>query len=117
MRPGNNIHISIHNIFYGESKMTVGGGFKAITYSMKSLKKVGIKNAASASLSKNTCKACALGMGGQKGGMVNEVGDFPSVCKKSIQAHRTDIQPAIPEQLFQTQSIAEFRRQPNRELS
>ena len=33
--------------------------------------------------SKNACKTCALGMGGQRGGMVNELGHFPEVCKKS----------------------------------
>ena len=32
--------------------------------------------------SKNACKTCALGMGGQRGGMVNEPGHFPEVCKK-----------------------------------
>ncbi len=34
-------------------------------------------------------------MGGQKGGMVNEQGSFPEVCKKSIQATVADMQPAI----------------------
>ncbi len=47
--------------------------------------------------SKNACKTCALGMGGQRGGMVNESGHFPEVCKKSIQAAAADLQPAIPE--------------------
>ena len=27
--------------------------------------------------SRNACKTCALGMGGQEGGMVNEAGHFP----------------------------------------
>ena len=31
-------------------------------------------------------KTCALGMGGQAGGTVNESGHFPEVCKKSFQA-------------------------------
>jgi anaerobic selenocysteine-containing dehydrogenase len=46
---------------------------------------------------KNTCKACAYGMGGQNGGMTNELGEFPSVCNKSVQAQSTDIQPPIPQ--------------------
>lgn len=40
-------------------------------------------------------------MGGQSGGMVNELGEFPSVCNKSVQAQSTDIQPAIPSELFE----------------
>ena len=42
--------------------------------------------------SKNACKTCALGMGGQLGGMVNEAGHFPEVCKKSLQAMASDMQ-------------------------
>lgn len=45
--------------------------------------------------SRNACKTCALGMGGQKGGMVNEVGKFPEVCKKSVQAMAADMQGGI----------------------
>lgn len=47
-------------------------------------------------------------MGGQRGGMVNEMGEFPSVCNKSVQAQSTDIQPAIPVEVFQ-HKIADFR--------
>ena len=50
--------------------------------------------------SKNTCKTCALGMGGQAGGMVNEAGHFPEVCKKSVQAQAADMQPGIDEAVF-----------------
>jgi len=49
------------------------------------------------------------GLGGQKGGMVNEGGDFPEVCKKSFQAQLTDIQPPIPEELFAQKSIKELK--------
>ena len=35
-------------------------------------------------------------MGGQKGGMVNEAGRFPEVCKKSLQAMAADMGGAIP---------------------
>ena len=34
-------------------------------------------------------------MGGQAGGMVNETGEFPEFCKKSIQAMGADLQPPI----------------------
>lgn len=96
--------------------MTIGGGFKAIKYSLKASKEVGYRRMLKASLSKNTCKTCALGMGGQKGGMTDEMGRFPEVCKKTFQAQLTDIQKAIPEQLFQKKSIADFKKTPPRLL-
>ena len=54
-------------------------------------------------------------MGGQKGGMVNELGEFPSVCNKSVQAHSSDIQPAIPHEIF-SHTIDELRELSGREL-
>lgn len=86
-----------------------GGGFKAIKYSLQASQKVGFRKMYAAVSSKNTCKTCALGMGGQKGGMTNEVSEFPEICKKSFQAQITDIQEAIPETIFAEKSIAEFK--------
>ena len=85
-------------------------GFSSILYSLKVASKVGFKNFYQSIISKNTCKTCALGMGGQKGGMTNEVSSFPEICKKSIQAQLTDIQKAIPKTLFKKQSITDFRK-------
>ena len=48
--------------------------------------------------SRNACKTCALGMGGQEGGMVNEAGHFPEVCKKSVQAQAGDMGRTISEE-------------------
>ena len=59
--------------------------------------------------SRNACKTCALGMGGQKGGMVNESGHFPEVCKKSMQAMAADMQPAIPTEFWDRYGINELR--------
>jgi molybdopterin-dependent oxidoreductase alpha subunit len=59
--------------------------------------------------SKNACKTCALGMGGQEGGMVNEAGHFPEVCKKSVQAQAGDMAGAIREDFFAQNSIAGLR--------
>jgi molybdopterin-dependent oxidoreductase alpha subunit len=96
--------------------MITGGGFKAIRYSLKATKKVGFYKMLKAGLSKNTCKPCALGMGGQKGGMTDEAGHFPEVCKKNFQAQLTDIQKPIKEDLFKKKSIEEFRNMPSHEL-
>jgi molybdopterin-dependent oxidoreductase alpha subunit len=74
----------------------VGGGAKKVLYALATAARIGPRKAAKALTSHNTCKACGLGMGGQRGGMTNEAGEFPSVCNKSVQAQSTDIQPAIP---------------------
>lgn len=66
--------------------------------------------------SKNACKTCALGMGGQHGGMVNEAGHFPEVCKKSIQAQAADMAGHISEAYFRGHSITELGRLSAREL-
>jgi anaerobic selenocysteine-containing dehydrogenase len=58
---------------------------------------------------KNACKSCALGMGGQKGGMVNEAGQFPQVCIKSLQAMVGDLQDAIPAAFWSEHAIADLQ--------
>ena len=87
----------------------VGGGFKALKYSLKASYTVGFRNMFRVLFSKNTCKTCAFGMGGQKGGMTDEDGNYPEVCKKNFQAQLTDIQKAIPHKLFEKKSIDEFK--------
>lgn len=87
----------------------VGGGPKKVLYTLKTVARIGLLNSAKALNSKNTCKACGLGMGGQRGGMTNEKDEFPSVCNKSIQAQSTDIQPAIPVDLF-AHTLEDFKQ-------
>ncbi len=77
-----------------------GGGPKKILYTLGKIRRIGFGRAARALRAKNTCKACAYGMGGQMGGMTNELGEFPAICNKSVQAQSTDIQPAIPIDIF-----------------
>ncbi|MEX1126266.1 MAG: histidine kinase, partial [Acidimicrobiia bacterium] len=68
-------------------QVTSGGGFPAIFYTWRKARQAGgVRSLYKAMRSNNACKTCALGMGGQLGGMVNERGHFPEVCKKSIQA-------------------------------
>ena len=76
--------------------MPVGGGAKKILYTLQTVGRIGLAKSAKALNSKNACKACGLGMGGQHGGMTNELGEFPAVCNKSVQAQSTDIQPPFP---------------------
>ncbi len=97
------------------TRATVGGGPKKVLYALKTATRTGLRSTAKALNSKNTCKACGLGMGGQQGGMTNELGEYPSVCNKSIQAQSTDIQPPIPVSVL-THSLAELRQLDGYEL-
>ncbi len=98
-----------------QSTLPTGGGTKKVLYTLKSAKRVGLKNAAKALTSRNACKACGYGMGGQRGGMTNELDEFPSVCNKSVQAQITDIQPPIPAPVFE-HSLAELKELDGHEL-
>ena len=82
------------------SEQPIGGGVKKVLYTLQTVQRIGALKAAKALSAKNACKACAYGMGGQMGGMTNELGEFPSVCNKSVQAQSTDIQPEIPVEIF-----------------
>src|SRR6059058_4009977 len=94
-----------------------GGGWRAILYSLKKAREMGgLGKPWRAMRSKNACKTCALGMGGQKGGMVNEAGSFPEVCKKSLQAMAADMQGAIKPEFWSTYSIAQLQAFSPREL-
>lgn len=92
-------------------KVKNGGGWAAIRYTLSKAREVGgYRKLWSALRTKNACKTCALGMGGQAGGMVNESGSFPEVCKKSIQAMASDMQPAITADFWSRHSLEELRR-------
>ena len=87
-----------------------GGGWASILYTLRKARQAGGFLALFKALrSKNACKTCALGMGGQLGGMVNERGHFPEVCKKSIQAMVADMQGRVREDFFRTFSLADLQ--------
>jgi len=93
-----------------------GGGWQAIWYSLRYARRVGFFRMLRAMSKKNACKTCALGMGGRKGGMVNEAGHWPEVCKKSFQAMQADMQGALSDEFFQRYSVAQLRTFTPREL-
>jgi molybdopterin-dependent oxidoreductase alpha subunit len=98
-------------------RVTTGGGWRAVLYTFKKAREAGGLWALwQAMRSKNACKTCALGMGGQAGGMVNEAGHFPEVCKKSFQAMVADMQGAVKPSLFETYSIPQLRLFSPREM-
>ncbi len=96
--------------------MTSGGGWKAISYTLRTAQQVGWLKLWRAMRSRNACKTCALGMGGQRGGMVNEAGHFPEVCKKSLQAMAADMQNGIASEFFARYSLSQLRSLSPREL-
>ncbi len=97
-------------------RLTSGGGWKAIGYTLRMANRVGWLKLWRAMRSKNACKTCALGMGGQLGGMVNEGGYFPEVCKKSFQAMVSDMQAGITPEFFQRFGFNELRALSPRQL-
>ena len=61
-------------------RVSAGGGLAAIRYSLlKGREAGGLWKFYNRMRSRNACKTCAFGMGGQRGGMVNEHGRFPAV--------------------------------------
>lgn len=90
---------------------TSGGGWRAIWYTFKKAREVGgIWKMWRAMSTRNACKTCALGMGGQKGGMVNEAGSWPEFCKKSLQAMAADMQGAVKPEFWSTYSKAQLQK-------
>lgn len=92
------------------------GGWRAIYYSLRMANKVGWLQLWKAMKSKNACKTCALGMGGQAGGMTNESRHWPEVCKKSFQAMVADMQKGITPEFFSTYTIEQLKTLTPREL-
>jgi len=97
-------------------KPDAGGGWHALRYTFRVGRRVGFLALWRAMRRRNACKTCALGMGGQQGGMRNELGRFPEVCKKSLQAMAADMQGEVQETFFSTYSLAQMQGMSPREL-
>ena len=91
-------------------RVKAAGGFAAMKYVLAKGRLVGTVALYKRLRSNNACKTCALGMGGQQGGMVNEAGHFPEVCKKSVQAQAADMGNTITETDLRTLSVVELGR-------
>lgn len=96
---------------------SAGGGWPAIWYTLKQARSAGgLLRMWRALRSRNACKTCALGMGGQAGGMVNEAGHFPEVCKKSVQAMAADMRGAVRDGFLASTTLEQMGRLSPREL-
>jgi molybdopterin-dependent oxidoreductase alpha subunit len=93
-----------------QPRVSAAGGLAAMRYVLARGRDVGMLDLYRRLRSRNACKTCALGMGGQQGGMVNEAGHFPEVCKKSVQAQAADMGRAITEDVLADLDIAELQR-------
>ncbi|HEY9869153.1 MAG TPA: FdhF/YdeP family oxidoreductase [Candidatus Obscuribacterales bacterium] len=91
-------------------KTRAGGGWPAILYTLAKAIEVGPWRLWTRMRSRNACKTCAVGMGGQLGGMVNEAGRFPEVCKKSLQAQAADMKGAILPDFFERHDLESLTR-------
>src|SRR5213079_335465 len=98
-------------------RVAAGGGLAAVAYVLRKGREAGgLLRLYRRLRSRNACKSCALGMGGQQGGMVNEAGHFPEVCKKAVQAQAGDMAAPIAEQYFRSTPIAGMERLGSAEL-
>src|SRR6266850_2297023 len=90
-----------------------GGGLAAVRYSLTKARAAGgLLPFARRLTTHNACKTCAVGMGGMR----NERGSFPEVCKESVQAQAADMQPPIDDSFFSRHGVAELERLTPREL-
>jgi molybdopterin-dependent oxidoreductase alpha subunit len=87
------------------AKLKTPGGTQSIHYVARAAQSIGAKRLIETVRSKNTCKSCAFGTGGQRGGLHNESASRIEICKKNIQAHLADLQPAIPLSRFENTSL------------
>src|SRR2546427_10411784 len=92
-------------------RVAAGGGLAAVAYVLRKGREAGgLLRLYRRLRARNACKTCALGMGGQQGGMVNEAGHFPEGCKKAVQAQAGDMAAPIAEQYFRSTPIAAVER-------
>src|SRR5438067_859704 len=97
-------------------RVAAGGGLAAVAYVLRKGREAGgLLRLYRRLRSRNACKTCALGMGGQQGGLADEAGRFPEVCKKSVQAQASDMAAPITERYFRATPIAALAPEP-REL-
>ena len=100
------------------STIKTGGGFASIGYTIQKAFEAegGPMEFWRRMKSRNACKTCAYGMGGQRGGMTNEAGHFPEFCKKSVQAMAADMQPPIARDFFARYSVSQLAKFTPRQL-
>ncbi len=59
---------------------------------------------------KSACLSCAWGTGGQKGGFVNEEGEYLQRCAKSVEAINAELQAPVDADFFSQKSLQELQQ-------
>lgn len=97
------------NLPENKSNSHAGGGLPVIQYWVeKTLSPQGLQLWQTLN-HKSTCLSCAWGTGGQKGGFVNEAGEYLQRCAKSVEAIAAELQPGIKPDFFQKYNISELQ--------
>lgn len=98
-----------------QSKSPSGGGLPVVQYWVEqTLTPQGFKLWQTLN-HKSSCLSCAWGTGGQKGGFVNEAGEYLQRCAKSVEAIAAELQPGIKLEFFQKHSIGELQKLTSKE--
>ncbi|WP_432612434.1 hypothetical protein [Cylindrospermopsis raciborskii] len=93
-----------------QSKSPSGGGLPVVQYWVEqTLTPQGFKLWQTLN-HKSACLSCAWGTGGQKGGFVNEAGEYLQRCAKSVEAIAAELQPGIKLEFFRKHSIGELQK-------
>jgi len=102
--------MTMDNLPENNSNSKTGGGLPVIQYWVeKTLSPQGLKLWQTLN-HKSACLSCAWGTGGQKGGFVNEAGEYLQRCAKSVEAIAAELQPGIKQDFFQKYSISELQK-------
>jgi molybdopterin-dependent oxidoreductase alpha subunit len=100
----------MNNLPENKSNANAGGGLPVIQYWVeKTLSPQGLKLWQTLN-HKSACLSCAWGTGGQKGGFVNEAGEYLQRCAKSVEAISAELQPGIKPDFFQRYNISELQK-------
>ncbi|MFN7527821.1 MAG: molybdopterin-dependent oxidoreductase, partial [Dolichospermum sp.] len=97
------------NLPENKSNSHAGGGLPVIQYWVeKTLSPQGLQLWQTLN-HKSTCLSCAWGTGGQKGGFVNEAGEYLQRCAKSVESIAEELQPGIKPEFIQKYNISELQ--------
>ncbi len=98
-----------------ELPVDTGGGMPVIGYwAKKTLSPQGLKIWEKLN-HKSACLSCAWGTGGQKGGFVNEEGEYLQRCAKSVESISAELLSGISLDFFEQYSIEELQELDSRE--